>query len=434
MELRTLAHYEIVRRIGAGGMGEVYEARDLRLDRKVALKILPEAFASDSRRLRRFLQEARLAAQLSHPNITHLYEIQQEGDLHFLALEYVEGITLEARMKQGPVPPSEALETALQASNALEAAHARGIIHRDIKPANIMLTPQRQVKILDFGLAKLEAAESVEETRTETGAILGTVQYMSPEQAQGEEVDARSDLFSLGIVLFEMLSGRLPFSGAGAKGVLNQIVTASPGPLTLPEGEAYQELAQIVQKCLRKEREERYQSAADLAADLTRVRRLMSGGILSDGELLARESEFRLPRNSARALFILLQAVYLVMYIASFRWPEGMFLGLEHMVGEVGGSIHLLLIGVAIVGIAVRLYLLSSVALDHVGTGIRYRIAFPIYFLLDALWCLAPFGLSLKIGDLLAFACVPPLAFSPFAQRTLIRGAYDLRAPRRRSL
>lgn len=415
-------------------MGEVYEARDTRLGRTVALKILPPELASDSRRLRRFQQEARIASQLSHPGITHLYEVEEENGLHYLTMEFVEGRTLEERMKQGPVSPSEALDLAIQAASALEAAHAKNVVHRDIKPANMMITGSGRLKLLDFGLAKahVEAADAPD-TKTETGAVLGTVQYMSPEQALGEAVDGRSDLFSLGIVLYEMLTGRRPFSGAGQKGVLNQIVTASPGPLTLPEGEAYQELAQVVEKCLRKEREERYQSAQDLAADLARVRRLLSSGGAS-GELHAHDIEFRLPRNPARVLFLLLQSVYLVMYVASLQWSGGMVAGMEHMLGNAGEKVSLLLIGVAILGIAVRLYLISSVALDHVETGVRYRKAFPVFFLLDELWCLAPFGLSLKMGELLALACVAPLAFSPFSQRTLIRSAYDLHTPRRRSM
>lgn len=433
LELRRIAHYDIVRKLGSGGMGEVFLARDTRLDRDVALKVLPENVSSDPRRLRRFLQEARIAAQLSHPNITHLYEIEQEGGLHYITMEFVEGVTLENRLRERSLSVAEVLSIGIQISDGLAEAHRKGIIHRDIKPSNIMIR-ESQAKILDFGLAKIheESAGSVE-TKTESGAVLGTIQYMSPEQALGEEVDARSDLFSLGIVMYEMLSGRRPFSGAGPEGLLNQIVTASPTPLALPEGEAFLDLAQIIYKCLRKDRAERYQSAMDLSADLTRVRRLMSTGKLSSGEVPVHSLEFRIPRTSARTLFILLQAIYLIMYLASLRWSSGMETGLTNMLGStIGENATWLLIAVAIIGIAVRLYLMSSVALDHVATGVRYRKAFPVYFLLDELWCLAPFGLSLKIGPLLALACVPALAFSPFSQRTLIRGAYNLDSPRRR--
>jgi hypothetical protein len=322
-------------------------------------------------------------------------------------------------------------------ASGLEDAHWKGITHRDIKPANIMITATREVKILDFGLAKAQIPNASEqpETQTETGTILGTVQYMSPEQALGEEVDARSDVFSLGIVLYEMLAGRRPFSGAGPKGILNQIVTAPPGPLSLPDGDAYTELAHVVNKCLRKEREERYQSAQDLAADLSRIQRLLSSGRISRDPVPETISEFLIPRTAARMLFIVLQLVYLSMYLASLRWPAEMEASMSNMIGpSMAEAASRILIGIAVIGIAVRLYLISTVALDHVETGVRYRKAFPIFFLLDELWCLAPFGLSMKLGAFLALACVPPLAFSPFSQRTLIRAAYDLRSARRKTL
>lgn len=437
MDPQKIAHYEIVRKIGAGGMGEVYEAKDTELGRQVALKILPQEFSIDSRRLRRFQQEARIVAQLNHSNITHLYEIRQENDIHYLVLEFVEGSTLETILKQQRPAPTEALDIAIQIADALGAAHAKGVIHRDIKPSNIMITSRNQVKILDFGLAKVrnETAAPGEDTVTESGVVLGTVQYMSPEQALGETVDARSDLFSFGIVLYEMISGKRPFSGAGNDGVLNQIVTVSPGPLQLPEGEAYRDLAQIIDKCLRKEKSERYQSASDLAADLTHVRRMFSSGRILRNEPGSSDSEFRVTRNVARGLFILLQAIYLTMYMAALRWPDGMQTGLVHILGnKAAETVWLILSFNAFVGIAVRLYLISSVALDHVETGVRYRKMFFLYFILDELWCLAPFGLSLKLGEWMTMACVPPLAFSPFAQRTCIRGAYDLHSPRRIAL
>ena len=227
----TLAHYRIVSRLGAGGMGEVFLAEDIRLNRKVALKVLLPEVAQDTERLARFVQEARAASALSHPNVAHIYEIGDWGGSHFLAMEYVEGETLEARLTSDPVPFGEILAIALQAADALDAAHARGIVHRDIKPANLIIDTRGHVKVLDFGLAKIlprpsagAASQIATQFLTSGGLVLGTVSYMSPEQALGRDVDHRTDLFSLGVVLYRMASGRLPFSGATAQETLARIL------------------------------------------------------------------------------------------------------------------------------------------------------------------------------------------------------------------
>src|SRR5438105_8446286 len=218
-----LGRYEIRSKIGAGGMGEVYLAQDAKLDRKVALKILPAELAADEDRMRRFVQEAKAASALNHPNIITIYEIDETGSGHFIATEFIEGETLRER-EQKPLQLSESLDIATQLASALAAAHAAGIVHRDIKPENVMLRHDGIVKVLDFGLAKLtdrispEAVESEALTRanikTEPGVVMGTVIYMSPEQARGLPVDARTDIFSLGVVIYEMLAARNPFQGA----------------------------------------------------------------------------------------------------------------------------------------------------------------------------------------------------------------------------
>ena len=311
----VLAHYRIVSRLGAGGMGEVYLAQDLNLDRPVALKILPPEVAHDPERMRRFIQEAKTASALSHPNVAHVFEIGEADGVTFLAMEYIDGQTLNARIGTTPLPLDEAVDIAIQVADALDAAHAKGIVHRDIKPANIMITPRGHVSVLDFGLAKMKppgvgsgstASRAATEFLTDPGMVMGTVQYMSPEQALGREADSRSDLFSLGVVLYEMATGRLPFSGVSATELLLQIVRAQPEAMARFNYEVPPELERIVRKCLEKDRDRRYQSARDLLIDLknlqrdvepavagaktgaTRVRAAQIGAVIIDDEELAR--------------------------------------------------------------------------------------------------------------------------------------------------
>ena len=213
---KSISHYQIISLVGKGGMGEVYRARDTKLDRTVALKILPEEMSADAERMRRFVREAKAASALNHPNVAHIYEIGEADGVSFIAMEYVEGQTLAAKINGHPLETNEIVEIGSQIADALDEAHSKGITHRDIKPANVMLTPRGQVKVLDFGLAKIVKPQSVDSkvstlVPTAPGVVMGTVPYMSPEQALGHEVDHRSDLFSLGVVLYEMATGRLPF-------------------------------------------------------------------------------------------------------------------------------------------------------------------------------------------------------------------------------
>ena len=270
-----VAHYRVVSRLGEGGMGAVYLAEDTRLARRVALKILPANLASDPERMQRFIQEARLASALSHPNVAYIYEIGDDAELHFLAMEYVEGEPLSARLGRGPIAPSDLLSIAAQVADALDAAHSKGIVHRDIKPSNLMLTSRAHVKVLDFGLAKLESPKDGDETQLMTGAgvVMGTVAYMSPEQALGREVDHRTDLFSLGVVLYEMAAGRLPFAGATPSETMARILGSQPEALARFNYEIPEALERIVRKCLEKDRERRYQSARDLLVDLKNLER-----------------------------------------------------------------------------------------------------------------------------------------------------------------
>jgi len=275
---RRLAHYEVRSLLGAGGMGEVYLAEDTRLGRKVALKLLPAAFTADAGRVRRFEQEARAASALNHPNILTIYDIGEaatdSGGAHYIATEFIDGATLRQRMMNERLPLNVALDVALQIAAALEAAHTAGIIHRDIKPENVMVRRDGIVKVLDFGLAKLTEREAREvdskatQFSTEPGLVLGTATYMSPEQARGLKVDARSDIFSLGVMLYEMVAGRRPFEGATTTDVLAAILGQEPAPLKEHLPAAPAELQHIVTQALQKDREQRYQTVKDLSLDL----------------------------------------------------------------------------------------------------------------------------------------------------------------------
>ncbi|MFN2530691.1 MAG: protein kinase [Pyrinomonadaceae bacterium] len=277
-ENSTLSHYRIISKLGAGGMGEVYLAQDLKLDRKVALKILPSEVAADESRMRRFVQEARSASALNHPNIITIHEIDETESHNFIATEFIEGETLRERIRRGPITISEVLDVATQVAGALSAAHAAGIIHRDIKPENIMLRHDGIVKVLDFGLAKLsEQVTGVVDTeaatlavaKTDAGAVLGTTNYMSPEQARGLQVDSRTDIFSLGASIYETIAGHLPFEGRNPNETLASILNDKEAPpLARYATSVPPELERIVAKALRKSRDERYQTTKDLLLDL----------------------------------------------------------------------------------------------------------------------------------------------------------------------
>ena len=234
--ISSIAHYRIIKPLGKGGMGEVYLAQDTRLDRSVALKLLSPTLASNAKQLRRFYQEAKIAAALHHPNVCIIHEVGETADGQpFIAMEYIEGQTLAAKINQQPFALSVLLTFAIQIADALDEAHTKGIIHRDLKPANILITTRQQVKVLDFGLAKLTAtvepvsiSELPTQPKTESGTVMGTATHMSPEQARGQAVDGRSDLFSLGIVLYEMATGRLPFSGTTITEIVDRILHAQP--------------------------------------------------------------------------------------------------------------------------------------------------------------------------------------------------------------
>jgi eukaryotic-like serine/threonine-protein kinase len=275
MNQPSVSHYRILNKLGAGGMGEVYLAEDTQLNREVAIKFLPDESSADEGAGKRLVKEARAAAKLDHPNICSIYEVGEEDGRSFIVMQYVKGETLAARIQRKPMGVQEALDVAAQVADALAEAHSHGIIHRDIKPLNIMVTGRGQAKVMGFGLAKMirsgDLTDNEAETQTlltEPGLIMGTVPYMSPEQVAGEMLDARSDIFSFGAVLYEVVTGTQPFASDNAAAIISTILTKEPPPLARYSREVPSELERIVSKALCKDREQRYQTARDLLIDL----------------------------------------------------------------------------------------------------------------------------------------------------------------------
>src|SRR3989338_546414 len=273
---QTISHYKILEKLGEGGMGVVYKAQDIKLDRLVALKFLPPHLASDEQDKKRFIHEAKAASSLDHPNICNVHEIDETLDGQvFIVMAIYDGTPLNKKIEKGPLKIDEALDVVIQAGEGLQVAHDKGIVHRDVKSSNIIMTDKGRAVIMDFGLARTGGATKL----TKTGSTFGTVPYMSPEQARGEKVDHRTDIWSLGVVLYEMIAGRLPFQSAYSEAIVYSILNEEPKPFRLVRSDVPMELERIVKKAMEKDCSSRYQSIDDLRVDLRRFKKEIESGV-----------------------------------------------------------------------------------------------------------------------------------------------------------
>jgi len=402
-------------------MAEVYRARDTKLGRDVAIKVLHHVRFVDRGRLDPMYREARVLASLNHPNIASIYGIEESDGLCGLVLELVEGESLAERIQRAPLDPSETLRIARQIIAGLRAAHAKGIIHRDLKPSNIKLTPDGTVKLVDFGLAKLLRSLDIDESVpniSHQGLVLGTVAYMSPEQARGKPVDARTDVWSFGCVLYEMLSGKSAFRGETPTDIIIKIASEEPDwkEIPRPSGSQAPQIETLLRRCLQKDPTARFSSIDEIELHLD--------GIPSRAQR-PDHTEFALPTRRAFPLFMFAQVGYLSLYASALYHIDSVarILAEDFEFPERASLVGTLVL--AMCGIAIRVYLISAIGWRHPEAGRKFILLFPLLLVFDGIWAASPLLLWHHIGYGPAFAGVALLAYVPFAQRTLVRTLYS---------
>ena len=425
MSDQILSRYRLEEKLGEGGMGVVYKASDLRLGRTVALKMLHSHSAADSSLRKRLVTEARAASVLNHPAIATLYDCETEPDATFLVYEFVNGKTLRELQGERSFDLPELLSIFITIAEGVAAAHDAGIVHRDLKPENVMLTTDGRVKILDFGLAKVMST-ALEGTTVATavtipGLLLGTVAYMSPEQLDGEGVDHRTDVFSLGTMFYELAARKHPFKGKSQSSTIGNILKEEPLDLSLSVPAIPADLDRAIRKCMRKRREQRYQTVRDLIVDLDAVRRSLTSPV---PRTVLPDPDVVIPAGLARFQFLGAQAGYLVLYGVAMFHIEAigtrMFqdFGLPYV-----PSVATVMI-LAMCGVAVRLYLISAVGWRHPNAWRQFQRLFPLLLILDGIWAASPLLLAATLRYGIALFCVALMAYLPFAQRTLLKSVY----------
>jgi hypothetical protein len=412
--------YELLEKLGSGGMGVVYKARDRETGEVLALKMLKSGLAGDANLMERFRNELRLARRITHRNVCRIYDFTRWDDCACISMEFVDGSSLrEILNRLGRVELLQALHIARHICAGLREAHSQGIVHRDLKPENVMLDRFGNVKLMDFGIARSQDSNS-----TATGSFLGTPAYMAPEQAEGKAVDARADIYALGLVLYEMFTGKAAFSGGAPMAVaLKQIREAPPAPRELQPGVPAQ-VEQIILKCLRKEPGERFQSVEAVETALSADSRITTWGSSqgqSPDESAVRPS---ISRPTLRLLYCLIQLMYVAFYLTALAKLDRIDVLVDSLSPAWGWPAVIVATVSALTGLAIRLYLLTAVAFNYPGLGQSFSRLFPFVFVIDELWALSPFLLAHRIGFGLAFAATGALLYLPFSQRTLLRMYY----------
>ncbi len=418
--------YQVLSTIGQGGMGIVYRVRDRETDEVLALKLLKPDIARDGHMMERFKNELRLAHRITHKNVCRIYDFTPTSAAPYITMEFVDGESLRQKLQHsGALTIADAIQVMHQVCAGLREAHAQGIVHRDLKPENVMLDKSGGVKIMDFGVAR-----SVEGSGTLTAVLVGTPAYMSPEQALGLKVDCRADIYSLGLILYELLTGVTAFTATTPVALAMKQIHDTPVHPRELEPTLPATLEKTILRCLEKDPARRFQSVGDLERALSQ-----HAGIAEMPTPLpqpSRTSVFTTPtgelpsvaRAPCRALFGILQVMYLCFYFVALGRLEAVRSFLTARVPAAMEVILGVLLVTGMLGIATRLYLLTAVAFDYQGMGTQFRRIFVAILLLDSIWALCPVLLLPQLGTGLSLACIVPLVYLPFAQRTLVRMAY----------